>query len=127
MIYLHEVSFITPIAHVETARAVSRAFDPDVGGAEAFKMLLSAAGSEPTTHAAYNTPCSESFLGFLQLPVEQIHAMVVTDYSTRWNGIEPPTLEAVTAFMASLIAVPDVGILQVIEENNLKIIHPRIS
>lgn len=120
MRYDHQISFITPIAHLETARAVSRAFDPDVGGADAFQMMLSSDGKEPATHAAYSTPCTEEFVGFLELHPFLIHGMVAEDYAARWSGIKPPTLEAISAFMSVLIATPNMDILQAIENNNLK-------
>jgi len=126
MIYNHNVSLIVPIAHLQTAKAVSRALDPDIGGANAFQMMLSSDGSEPVTHAAYYTPCSESFLGFLQLPPDQIHGMVAQDYAARWSDLEPPTLDEITRFLTELIVGIDQHIFDVIADNKLTLCQTSI-
>lgn len=100
MIYDHTITLIVSIDQLETARRISRALDPDVGGYEAFRQR-----SEDGTKAIYSTPCTADFARnaamLLMIPAE-LHAVVAADYVSRWPDFECPTLDDVTAFCADV-------------------------
>lgn len=100
MIYDHSITLVVSIDQLETAKRISRALDPDVGGYEAFQQR-----NEDGTKAIYSTPCTASFAAnaamLLALP-DELLAVVAADYAARWADLPAPTLEEVTAFCADV-------------------------
>lgn len=100
MIYDHSITLVVSIDQLETAKRISRALDPDVGGYEAFAQR-----SEDGTKAIYATPCTASFASnaamLLALP-DELLAVVAADYAVRWPDLPVPTLDDVTAFCADV-------------------------
>lgn len=98
MIYDHTITLIVSLDQLETAKRISRALDPDVGGYEAFQRR-----SEDGTKAIYSTPCTADFASnaamLLALP-EKLLTVVAADYDTRWPDFEVPTLAEVSEFCA---------------------------
>lgn len=100
MIYDHTISMSVSLGHLETAKRISRALDPDIGGYEAFQQR-----SEDGTKAIYSTPCTASFASnaamLLALP-DELLAVGAADYATRWPTLDVPTLQEVTEFCSDV-------------------------
>lgn len=80
---------------LEVGRAISRALDPDVGGADSWMQ----------TDAGFvaDTPCTEAFADQVADMVADptlLHAAVCADYAARWPDMVPPTLEECEMFCA---------------------------
>lgn len=105
MIYDHTITMSVSLDQLETAKRISRALDPDVGGYEAFQQR-----SEDGTKAIYSTPCTASFASnaamLLALP-DELLAVVAADYAMRWAGLLVPTIEEVTAFCLDVACYVD--------------------
>jgi hypothetical protein len=107
MSYTHEAVIITPIALYETSSKLGRAFDPDVGGDKNFDMFLASA-DKPTvkTHCCCYVRITSQRAGEFGYLLNDggkpnaLHAMVVSEYETRWQGIEPPSLAECTEWLA---------------------------
>lgn len=100
MIYDHSITLVVGLDQLETAKRISRALDPDVGGYEAFRQR-----SEDGTKAIYSTPCTADFARnaamLLALP-DELFGVVTADYATRWPEHTAPTPEEVNAFCADV-------------------------
>lgn len=100
MIYDHTITMSVSLDQLETAKRISRALDPDVGGYEAFQQR-----SEDGTKAIYTTPCTASFAAnaamLLMVPAE-LHAVVAADYAARWTDMPVPMLAEVGEFCADV-------------------------
>ena len=106
MSYTHEAVIISPISLYETSSKLGRAFDPDVGGDKNFDMFLASADAPAVkTHCCcyvrITTQKAEDFSYLLDDggKPDQLHAMVVADYQTRWQGLEPPSLAECTEWL----------------------------
>ena len=100
MIYDHSITLVVGLDQLETAKRISRALDPDVGGYEAFRQR-----SEDGTKAIYSTPCTADFArnaAMLLMVPDELHAVVAADYAIRWPNLPAPTLDDVTAFCADV-------------------------
>lgn len=95
MSYTARLTITIPAALLEVGRAISRALDPDVGGADSWMP----------TDAGYmaDTPCTAEFhaqaIAMLADP-SLLHQAVLADYAARWPDMVPPTLEQCGAFCA---------------------------
>ena len=100
MIYDHSITLVVGLGQLETAKRISRALDPDVGGYEAFRQR-----NEDGTKAIYSTPCTADFARnaamLLMIPAE-LHAVVAADYAARWPDFAAPTLAEVGEFCAAV-------------------------
>lgn len=121
MILDHTIQLIVPLNQLETAKRVSRALDPDVGGYEAFMSRVTKDG---ITYASYSTPCTASFASnaamLLAVP-EELHSMIAADYATRWPEHECPTLEECAELCAVIECYVDCaaeGYLPAVEDGN---------
>lgn len=107
MIYDHTIIMAVSLDQLETAKRISRALDPDVGGYEAFSQRVT---KDSVEYAIYSSPCGAEFATnaamLLALP-DELHASVAADYVTRWTALEPPTLEQVTAFCDDVLCYVD--------------------
>lgn len=86
------VTVTVPLALADTAAAVGRAMDIDVGGADSF--------IEHDGQLVAQTWASEAFarmFDYLLSNPPGLHMAVASDYATRWPELEPPDLPAITA------------------------------
>ena len=100
MSYDHTITMTVSIEQLETAKRVSRALDPDVGGYDAFQQR-----NEDGTKVRYSTPCTADFArnaAMLLMVPDELHAVVAADYAIRWPNLPAPTLDDVTAFCADV-------------------------
>lgn len=103
MNYTRQITITVPATFAETAAAIGRALDPDVGGADSFRPVAD------TANISVTTPCTEQFAQ--QVPMmladpNMLYQAVAADYAKRWTELIPPTLEECTAFCAAVIPEP---------------------
>ena len=109
--YTHRLKLTIPAALYDVACAISRAMDPDSGGADSWgpRNPVDQDGN-PTTPDSYTTetPCTEAFhtqaLSMLA-DAAMLHAVVSADYAARWPDITAPTLAECQAFVAGALIV----------------------
>lgn len=105
MTYSERFQASIPSSLYQIGRAIARALDPDVGGAENWGPELQ--GDPPTAPDRYTTdfPCTAEFkaqaVAMLADPA-LLHAAVAQDYATRWPDLVPPTLAECEAFCAGV-------------------------
>lgn len=104
--YTHRLKLTIPASLYDVACAISRALDPDVGGAESWgpRNPVDHEGS-PTTPTEYSTetPCTEAFYTQAHAMLADaalLHAAVSADYAARWPDLTAPTLAECQAFVA---------------------------
>ena len=96
--YSHTLSLRLPASLLPIAQAISRALDPDSGGADSWMVdgdTIFTAG--PCTEAFYNQ--AQAMLADPQL----LHYAVTQDYAARWPDEVPPTLAECEAFVNGII------------------------
>lgn len=129
----HSVVLIVPIAQQITAKEISRALDPDVGGYEAYETYLSADGNEPATHCIYGTPCEQSFFDNVQflsnteVPITTragaLKQMVDADYAARWPEFTVPTLAECQVFLENVQVFSDTSWDFALQEAGLQVVQ----
>jgi hypothetical protein len=130
--WIHTVILILPISARDIAQKISRGFDFDTGGHDAFETLLSASGSLPATHVLYKTPAREEFytktnnLNNKGIPSDTragfMKADIDADYAARWTGITPPTKTEHKTFLDNVQVYSDVSLEEALQLAWLKII-----
>ncbi len=103
MIYDAYITMAVPAPMTETAKRLSQAFDPDVGGYLAFEREATDATGK--TYSVYGTPCEASFaaaIAYLQSDPQALLDSTARDYATRWPDDPLPTLTEVTDFCSKL-------------------------
>ena len=126
MSYDYTVTLITPAANSDTANKIARAFDPDIGGQNTFKIGYSNDGNEPITHYIAHTWARESFIDQINSIKEgniTLKNLVDSIYSERWSEETPPTKEECDEFWSSTIIEIDRNVKEVLTENNLQTIN----
>lgn len=89
----YRVTVTVPLEQAAVASAVGRAMDIDVGGADSF--------IERDGQLVAQTWASEAFaqmFAYLIASPAGLHMAVAADYESRWPGLEPPDMAAITAF-----------------------------
>lgn len=89
------LTLIVPESCLTAAKMASKAFDPDVGGEDAFQ-IIEADGRYSYTVDASNE-YAEAFAAFKVFP-ELLLQSIQLDFETRFPDATVPTLEEVTAF-----------------------------
>lgn len=107
--YTHRLKLTIPAALYDVACAISRALDPDSGGANSWgpRNPPDAEGN-PTTPTEYvtETPCTEAFhqqANAMLADASLLHAAVSADYASRWPDMTVPTLDECEAFVAGVV------------------------
>lgn len=114
-VYTHTLTITIPANLYQSACAIARSLDPDVGGAASFGPFLQ--GDPPMPPDTYTTsaPCGAMFaqqaLAMAANPA-MLHAAVAADYAARWPGLTPPTLADCTAFCAGATVTASLRSLQ---------------
>jgi len=116
MNYSETLALTIPAALAATASAISRAMDPDTGGAASWRHPVTgyAPDGTPTVDQAAlvtSTACTPAFkAAALQMLADTTgaaaFAYVSADYSTRWPGLTPPTLSDCAAFCQAVTINP---------------------
>lgn len=103
MSYTARLRIEVPAALYDTACAIARALDVDVGGASSFGPREQ--GDPPAIPETYSTetPCTPAFaeqaIAMIGNPA-MLHAVVAADYAARWADLTCPSMEDCQAFCA---------------------------
>lgn len=89
------LTLIVPESNLETAKLASQAFDPDVGGYDAFQIIEADGRYSYTVDAS--DEYAEAFQAFKLYPELLLHSIEL-DFAQRFPDVAVPTLEEVTAF-----------------------------
>lgn len=98
--WTHRAVIAVPLAHIDLANSVARAFDPDTGGHRSFDILRC---GNPATHAVCDTPLIEAtaqVFAQLQGNAPLLYQMCTADYADRWPELNAPTLVQCEQFLA---------------------------
>lgn len=105
MTYTRTMILTVPVALIDTANKLAKAFDPDNSGEHTFQLPTSEDSSVVQTTVSSSTPITEQLFEaapYMLADAEALHASTLLDYQTRWPDLVPPTLEEVAAFCAAV-------------------------
>jgi hypothetical protein len=105
MSYDRKLTLTLPADLLPIARMISRALDPDTGGADSWH----ATGTEETPTISMTTPCTETFYESAQammLDSSLLHDACAADYAARWPNMNGPTAAECERFVAGIIPEP---------------------
>lgn len=143
--YTHFVTLAIPAGDADilaTAKACSKALDPDVGGEFAFDLqaqttgqdILDADGNpQPNPSAGtqdwivYGSPVTEhtsQAIQYFQATPAALQAAVTADYTNRWPDLTPPTLGECQAFCDAVLISTEQGTLAGMAELGLVLLPP---
>jgi hypothetical protein len=97
MNYTHTITLIAPLSLLSIASAISRALDPDVGGADSWQAV--------DDKITVTTPCTEQFYNQTLYLLNNPHALydvVLADYANRWADMTSPTLSDCQQFCSGV-------------------------
>lgn len=106
MTYTRTMTLTVPVALIDTANKLAKAFDPDNSGEHTWTLppSVDAMTGEPIAvpeTVSASTPITEQLYEvapYMLADAEALHASTALDYETRWPDLVPPTLSEVTAF-----------------------------
>lgn len=101
MTYSHRLTIATPAALIDTANAIARSMDPDVGGAESFASVR-AIDPDGNEYVICDVWVRENFAtqaGAMLANPAILHAACAADYKARWLDLTAPTLDECTQFV----------------------------
>lgn len=93
----YRVTATVPLDLATTARAIGRAMDIDVGGADSFVEREGVLQAKTWT----NKDFADMFLYMKDNPIG-LYMCVLSDYETRWPELTPPTLAEIEDFCKNL-------------------------
>jgi hypothetical protein len=108
MSYTETFTLIIQPDLIDVGRAITRALDPDVGGAESWTPLPADPANPDSEITGYtvSTPCVPEFKAQAEAMLAApalLHGAVSADYAARWPDLTPPTLEECEAFCAGAV------------------------
>jgi len=98
--YDHTLTITLPASLLGVANNIARAMDPDIGGAETYKLV------EGSPTITMSTPCTAEFYTqaqYMMANPDALYAAVAADYATRWPDLPVPTLADCESFCAGII------------------------
>lgn len=100
MTYSHRLTIAAPVAMIDSANAIARSMDPDVGGAESFASVR--ATKDGAEYSVCDVWVRESFAtqaaAMLGNPA-LLHGACAQDYAARWPDMTAPTMGECEAFI----------------------------
>lgn len=103
MTYSHRLTIAAPVAMIDTANAIARSMDPDVGGAESFASVR-ATDPNGAEYVVCDVWVRENFAtqaaAMLGNPA-LLHGACAADYAARWPDLPAPTTPECEAFIES--------------------------
>ena len=126
MIYDTTITIAIPVDDIDPASMISRAFDPDSGGADCFDTVR-ATDSSSNVYAVAHSPCSSEFAAtaaYLLSDASALLAAVQADYDSRWPNIVPPDLAACQAFISRAIVRSGMALDAALEDGGLTRVIP---
>lgn len=112
MSYTNYIVLIIPedAAIVATAKAASRALDPDLGGYEAFEQVVTDGANNFRIYASPITAAIAAAMPQMKGYPPALKQVIDADYALRWPEETAPTLAEVEVFTAAVQMFPDMGI-----------------
>ncbi len=103
MSYTARLTVTIPPDLIDTGRKITRALDPDLGGAESWMPIHDTPNDPESPIVSYvaDTPCTPEFKAQAEAMLADpaiLHAAVEMDYEARWPDLVPPTAEECQAF-----------------------------
>lgn len=98
------LTLIVPESCLQAAKIASKAFDPDVGGEDAFQVVEADGRYSYTVDAS--PEYAEAFTAFKLYP-ELLLQSIELDFAQRFPDATPPSLEALTAFCQQVEINPE--------------------
>lgn len=101
--YSKKLKLTIPVDFIETAKRISRAMDPDVGGYDSWTPDVE---GENIVSYSTETPCTEEFYEQAVAMIsdaEMTYQAVAFNYSQRWGDLEAPTLEECQEFCSNVV------------------------
>jgi hypothetical protein len=107
MSYTARLTVTIPPDLIDIGRKITRALDPDLGGAESW-MAIRYTGDETAEPDCYiaDTPCTEEFKAQAEAMLADpaiLHAAVEMDYEARWPQFDAPTFEECIEFCSGAV------------------------
>lgn len=102
MSYTHRLTICTPVALIDSANAIARSMDPDVGGAESFSNVR-ATDANGAEFVACDVWVREHFATQANAMLHNaaiLHGACAADYASRWPDLTAPTLADCQKFIA---------------------------
>jgi hypothetical protein len=99
--YSHRLTIATPASMIDTANAIARSMDPDVGGSESFASVR-ATDPNGAEFVVCDVWVREAFANQAQAMLANpaiLHAACAADYAARWFDLTAPTLAECTQFV----------------------------
>ncbi len=95
---------------IATAKAASRALDPDIGGYSAFDQVVTDGTDNFRIYASPITAAIAAALPQMKVYPVMLHQMITADCAARWPEDVPPTLAEVEAFTTAVRIYLDMGV-----------------
>ena len=106
---------------IATAKAASRALDPDIGGYEAFEQGVTDGTNNFRIYASPITAAIAAAMPQMKGYPPALKQVIDADYAARWPEDTPPTLAEVEAFTAAVQMYPDMSVDAAIAEAGVTI------
>lgn len=107
MTYSHRLTIAAPVAMIDTANAIARSMDPDVGGDQSFASVR--ATKDGTEFVVCDVWVRDTFAAQAAAMLGNpaiLHGACAVDYAARWPDLTAPTLGECEAFISqSLIRI----------------------
>ena len=112
MSYTNYIVLIIPEdeAIIATAKAASRALDPDMGGYEAFQQVVTDGTNNFRIYASPITAAIAAAMPQMKGYPPALKQVIDADYALRWPEETAPTLAEVEAFTAAVQMFPDMSV-----------------
>ena len=95
---------------IATAKAASRALDPDLGGYEAFQQVVTDGTNNFRIYASPITAAIAAAMPQMKGYPPALKQVIDADYALRWPEETAPTLAEVEAFTAAVQMFPDMSV-----------------
>lgn len=107
MTYSHRLTIAAPVAMIDSANAIARSMDPDVGGDQSFASVR--ATKDGAEFVVCDVWVRYAFAWQANAMLESpalLHGACAQDYAARWPDLTAPTLGECEAFISeSLIRI----------------------
>jgi len=112
MSYTNFIVLIIPedAAIIATAKAASRALDPDLGGYEAFQQVVTDGANNFRIYASPINAATAAAMPQMKGYPPALKQVIDADYALRWPEEVAPTLAEVEAFTAAVQMFPDMSV-----------------
>jgi hypothetical protein len=112
MSYTARLTVTIPPDLIDIGRKITRALDPDLGGAESWTPIHDTPSDPESPIVSYvaDTPCTPEFKEQAEAMLADpaiLHAAVEMDYEARWPEFDAPTFEECIEFCSGAVVNQD--------------------